>query len=143
MDRPSATFASKVDAWLAAVLLGSALSVAVAVATAWRSPSTAMAALLIMTLAVGTGLPLWLLAATRYRVEGDELLIRSGPMRWRIAVDDIRSIEPTRNWLSSPALSLDRLRIHYGRAGQVMVSPRDKEAFVQALLRRNPRIRAC
>ena len=141
-DAP-ASFASRVDTWLATVLLGSALWVAVAVAGAWRHASGAMAAILVVVLAVGTVLPLWVLAATRYRVEGDDLLIRSGPMRWRIAVGDIRSIEPTRSWLSSPALSLDRLRIHYGRAGHVMVSPRDKDAFMQALLRRNPRIRAC
>ena len=135
------TFASKVDAWLAALLLGSVLLVIVAVASAWpRAASPAMAAVLIATLVLGAGLPLWIVAATGYRVEGGDLLIRSGPMRWRIAVDDIRKIEPSRSWLSSPALSLDRLCIHHGRAGRVLVSPRHKDAFVQALLRQNPRI---
>lgn len=40
---------------------------------------------------------------------------------------------PTRGPLSSPALSLDRLRIEYGKRGVVLISPREKEAFVRAL----------
>ena len=89
---------------------------------------------------VGT-LDKWLRQA---RIEDGELLIRSGPMRWRIPVQDIRRIEASRSWLSSPALSLDRLRIHHcratGRMRQVLVSPRDRQGFVQALQLLNPNI---
>ncbi|MFQ5610075.1 MAG: PH domain-containing protein [Woeseiaceae bacterium] len=43
-------------------------------------------------------------------------------------------MQPTRNPLSSPALSLDRLKITYGpKNRKVLVSPADKESFVQAL----------
>ena len=139
MSETADPFPSKVDAWLAAVLLASALLVLVAVAAAWpRQATPAHAVLLVALLALGAGLPLWVLAATGYRVGQDALAIRSGPFRWRIPLQDIRAVEPSRSWLSSPALSLDRLRIRYGRAGQVMVSPKDRQAFVQALRRGRP-----
>ena len=40
------------------------------------------------------------------------------------------NIRPTRNPLSSPALSLDRLRIDYGSGRSIMVSPEDKDKFI-------------
>lgn len=145
MTDPAATFASKVDAWLAVLLLGSVLAVLLAVGAAWpRAAAPSEVAALAATLALGAGLPLWIVASTGYRIEGAELLVRSGPLRWRIPVQDIQRIEPSRSWLSSPALSLDRLRIHHGRATgrmrQLLVSPRDRQGFVQALQRLNPHI---
>jgi membrane protein YdbS with pleckstrin-like domain len=145
MNAPTAAFASKVDAWLAVLLLGSVVAVLVAVGAAWpRAAAPSAVAVLAATLALGAGLPLWIVASTGYRIEDGELLIRSGPMRWRIPVQNIRRIEASRSWLSSPALSLDRLRIHHcratGRMRQVLVSPRDRQGFVQALQRLNPNI---
>ncbi|MFT3777151.1 MAG: PH domain-containing protein [Ottowia sp.] len=143
MSEATHTFPSKVDAWLAAVLLASALLVLAAVITGWpRQAAPAHAVLLVAVLALGAGLPLWVLAATGYRVGQDALVIRSGPFRWRIPLKDIHAVEPSRSWLSSPALSLDRLRIRHGRAGQVLVSPKDPRAFVQALRHGNPHIQA-
>lgn len=134
-------FASRIDAWLAAMLLGSALLVLVAVAASWAQAGTpALRVLLLALLAVGAGLPLWIMADTGYRIEGGELLIRSGPLRWRVPVRDIRLVEASRSWLSSPALSLERLRIRHGRAAQVLVSPSDRLGFVQTLRRLNPGI---
>ena len=60
--------------------------------------------------------------------------------RWKININDITQIEPTHNPLSSPALSLDRLKIYYrkdGRVATVMISPKDKEGFLN-ILRNNP-----
>jgi len=67
------------------------------------------------------------------------LLVRSGPFRWRVPIADIVRITPTTNALSSPALSLDRLRIEYGRGSAIMISPRDKDQFLRDLeeFRRN------
>ncbi|WP_171258493.1 PH domain-containing protein, partial [Acinetobacter pittii] len=56
--------------------------------------------------------------------------------RWKININDITRIEPTHNPLSSPALSLDRLKIYYrkdGRVATVMISPKDKESFLNTL----------
>jgi hypothetical protein len=35
--------------------------------------------------------------------------------------------------LTSPAFSLDRLRIEYGRGRWIMISPRDKDGFLREL----------
>ena len=87
----------------------------------------------LLTGGIGVGLPLWLLLGTRYILEPDQLLVRSGPFRWRVPIADIVRITPTTNPLSSPALSLDRLRIEYGRGSAIMISPRDKDRFLRDL----------
>ena len=73
------------------------------------------------------------LKSTFYVVENGELRVFSGPFRWKIAVADIIDITPTRNPLSSPALSLDRLKVTYGERRFVLVSPADKDGFVRAI----------
>lgn len=79
---------------------------------------------------------LWCLLATHYTIDANNLTVRSGPMRWVIALSQIESITPTRDARSGPALSLDRLRICYGGGRQVLISPQDKEAFIRDLERR-------
>lgn len=126
-------YASKIDGWLAAVL-GAAV-----VSSLWASrhlllagsPAAWLAAPLIAC--VGAGLPLWVLLDTRYVVDATHLRIRSGPFRWTVPIAGIVRIAPTSNPLSSPALSLDRLRIEYGRGASVMVSPRDRAGFMRAI----------
>ena len=73
-----------------------------------------------------------MLIGTHYTVDGNTLRIACGPFRWQVPVDAIESVEPTRNPLSSPALSLDRLRIQYGKR-KIMVSPADKAGFLKAI----------
>ena len=51
----------------------------------------------------------------------------------------IDAVEPARNPLSSPACSLDRLRIEYG-AKRIMISPLDKAGFLRALAARAPQL---
>ncbi len=86
-------------------------------------------------------LVIWLpIFNTYYLVENNTLIIRSLVFRWKININDITRIEPTHNPLSSPALSLDRLKIYYmkdGRVATVMISPKDKEGFLN-ILRNNP-----
>ncbi|MET4575141.1 PH domain-containing protein [Ottowia thiooxydans] len=135
-------FRSKVDLWLAALLVISALAVLGSVALAWPVATGLVGKLVLLALLVpGVAFPLWLLLSTAYRLDETELMIQSGPLRWRIPVQSIRVVEPSRSWISAPALSLDRLRIHYGRAGQTLVSPKQKQAFIQALQQRNSHIR--
>lgn len=76
---------------------------------------------------------------TYYVVENDTLIIKSLVFRWKININEITQIEPTHNPLSSPALSLDRLKINYMKDGEVtsvMISPKDKEGFFQAINKR-------
>lgn len=76
---------------------------------------------------------------TYYVVENDTLIIKSLVFRWKININDITQIQPTHNPLSSPALSLDRLKIYYmknGEVASVMISPKDKEGFFQVINKR-------
>jgi hypothetical protein len=73
-----------------------------------------------------------MLVGTHYTVAGDTLRVACGPFRWKVPIDAIQSVEATRSPLSSPALSLDRLRIHYGKR-RIMVSPSDKAGFLKAI----------
>jgi len=62
-------------------------------------------------------------------------------MRWRIPLASIVNVEPTRNPLSSPAWSLDRLRVRWRRGARIrwiQISPENKLAFLLELSARDP-----
>ncbi|MEA5446344.1 PH domain-containing protein [Gammaproteobacteria bacterium AB-CW1] len=125
-------YRSKIDTWLLLVLLGvvsvcaySGVNMILRGDTAWWSQ--------LIVWGFGVVFPLWLLAGTYYVLGPGRLIVRSGPVKWQVPVAEIRSIIPTKNPLSSPALSLDRLKINYGVGKYVMISPREKEAFIQQL----------
>ena len=124
---------SKVDTWLALLLVCAmtpCLIVFVLAVYAGNSSDIAIASLAVV---LGFGFPAWVMFATHYTLTDSTLLVRCGPFRWQVPVAQIVSVTPTRNPLSSPALSLDRLRIDYGRGKSIMISPKDKASFMQDL----------
>jgi hypothetical protein len=126
-------FPSKIDTWLVAVLiasLGFPLTIVVRGIAAGDMPAPTTA-LLILPFAF----TLWIFTSTYYLVSDAELLVRSGPVRRQIPLRTIKSVRPSRNLLSSPALSLDRLEIAYGNS-RVLISPKDKDGFLRALAER-------
>ncbi|MFT3720128.1 PH domain-containing protein [Pseudorhodoferax sp.] len=131
-------FASKVDLWLVLVLGAAALAVLWALARALAHAGSGGIAVAAVAAALAVGLPLWLLVDTRYELADGQLRVRCGPFRSAIALDQIRSVRPSRSLVSSPALSLDRLHIAYGRHQAVLVSPRDKAGFIAALQQQAP-----
>jgi hypothetical protein len=132
-------FPSKRDAWLTVVLwIAAAMCLASGIAALAAEPSVGGIVLLVV-LADVAALMLWILYGTSYTFAGELLDIRSGPFRFKVPMADVVSVEPTRNPLSSPACSLDRLLIRYGTR-RIMVSPRDRSAFLDALARRGTRL---
>jgi Bacterial PH domain len=115
---PILEFRSKVDNWFFAALLATiAIGGTTVAVAAWHGgPITLLIALLVFPI----GLPIWLLRSTRYSLGDSHLDIRSGPFAWRVPLGQMRSITRTRSALSSPALSLDRLRIDYGSGKWIM-----------------------
>ncbi len=127
-------FESKRDMWLWLILGFSVLvdlGAAVALLSADLPPlsRTISVAVLLATAA----LILWIMYGTRYLVDQGVLTIYCGPFRKRLRVSEIESVEPTRSPLSSPALSLDRLRITYAGGKKIMVSPEDPDRFRNAI----------
>ena len=127
-------FRSKVDWWIAVLLLAVLVTQVVVALQLLREEqrgTEAYIALIILVLVFALVLTIFL--RTRYHVERKQLKIVSGPFRWTVPLAEITSVAETRNPLSSPALSLDRVRINYGKGRWVMVSPADKPGFYAAI----------
>ena len=82
-----------------------------------------------------------MMLTTYYTLDGDLLKVKCGYLfNATVNVQSIKSIKETNNVLSSPAASLHRLEITYGKYDTVMVSPKDKAGFITALKSINPAI---
>jgi len=126
-------YRSKIDAWLVIILV-SVPAVLLDFILDGIGVEDRLGTLLELSVVVAVlALILWLYWSTRYTISGDFLLVKSGPFSWVIPIEDITSIEPTRNAMSSPALSLDRLLISYGHGGELMISPKDRARFMTEL----------
>jgi hypothetical protein len=137
---PPAVFPSKVDTWLACVIgvsvvVSAAVAIYLLVGFFLLGLSAERGVVLLSgtaLLLLGVILPVWMMLTTRYTFDDGTLIIASGPFKWRVPLSEVRSVRPTRDLGSSPALSLDRLRIEYGTRW-IMVSPRDRTGFLAAL----------
>lgn len=78
---------------------------------------------------------------TNYTIENEKLLIRCGFVYKKvIAISSIKKITETNSVLSSPATSLDRIEIRYGKFDSVMISPKKKTEFISDIIRLNPSV---
>jgi len=127
-------FKSKVDSWIG-VLLGVVIVVQILAigSAALQAGDPRMTTLMILLGIAIVGLMIWLMLGTYYVVDRGKLTVVAGPFRWKVLIDQISAVEPTRSPLSSPALSLDRLRIRYGKNRRIMISPADKAGFLKAI----------
>ncbi|MDF2457456.1 MAG: hypothetical protein K0R51_3449 [Cytophagaceae bacterium] len=78
---------------------------------------------------------------TTYTIEENVLAIKS-PLIMPIIIDiqSIQRVQESRDPLSSPAGSLDRLEIIYGETDRVLISPKCKKEFLQQLRALKPEI---
>lgn len=78
---------------------------------------------------------------TSYIVEGNILYIKS-PLITPITIDidSIQKIQESRDPMSSPAGSLDRLEIFYGKMDRVLISPKCKKEFLEQIRDLKPAI---
>jgi hypothetical protein len=135
-------FESKRDLWIVLLLRALPIAILIAIGVSWvhrtgdvRGPLAG--ALIVIALEVFLFEPIF--RSTYYVIDGATLVIRSSFLTWRVPIAEITRVTPTRNPLSSPALSLDRLQIEYGRK-LILVSPEEKERFIEALRAVNPAI---
>jgi membrane protein YdbS with pleckstrin-like domain len=127
-------FRSKVDTWLVLVVVAALVALAAALVSMVVAGGSFAAIALFLGVMTAVTLFIGLIfTRTWYEIDSRELRIVSGPFRWTIPRESIRSVEESRNPLSSPALSLDRLRIRYGEKRWILVSPEDKKGFRRAL----------
>lgn len=82
-----------------------------------------------------------LLMTTYYQIQGSQLRIRSGfVVDKTVDITMIKKVTATRNIISAPAASLDRLELLYNQYETVLISPKDKAGFISELLAIKPDI---
>lgn len=79
---------------------------------------------------------------TKYIVTDTVLQVKSGFLvNKKIAIQEILSITKTDSIMSAPANSItDRIEVKYKPNKSVIISPKEKQAFVEQLLKINPNI---
>jgi hypothetical protein len=129
-------YPSKIDWWLVPLLCAPplaaiAICIQCALAGDTRGLMIGIASLLFVA-----GLYFGLVFPMRYGLGDTHLVVRSGFLRQRIPLADISEVRPTFNPLSSPALSLNRLRVQFGQGffRGVMISPADRNCFLDELV---------
>lgn len=127
------SFRSKVDWWIIAILAVCVLPPIYFNITDFDLTGCIISCLCIVFL-------LMFIVPCRYKIVGEVLDIRCGVMHFRIKIDQIRTIRPTHNSLSSPAMSIDRLELKMKNGDVTMLSPKDKKGFIDSLKSINPEI---
>lgn len=91
-----------------------------------------------------SGLALWILFDTTYKIDENFLSYSSGPFRGKIKIATIRKIEYDTKWMKTsmyrPALDQNGLVVYYEKYEDIFISPNDKEGFIAALKAINPKI---
>ena len=139
----SRPYASKRDWWIVLIVWASIGMTVVSGVKVAQVAATSMLALafVLFCAAVVLGL-LSVLYATYYMISGDCLTAYCGPFKRSVLLQNIEEVVPSRNPLSSPALSLDRLHIRVrGSVLGLLISPRDKQAFLTDLVAHAPHLR--
>jgi hypothetical protein len=140
---PTGTFPSRRDSWFVALLFAVAVINAIAgLAIGLAASLPRVPAVVVGLLLLGSStLLLWCLASTSYRLDGDDLLIRCGPIRRHVPISTIRRVVARRSGLAAPALSTDRLVLERDPpAVNCEISPENPDAFIAALASANPEI---
>jgi len=81
------------------------------------------------------------LATTYYIIEGETLKVKSGLFYNKtFNIKAFRKIVKTNSAITAPAASNDRIEIFFNGYDSVVISPKDKEAFINHLKSINPAI---
>lgn len=134
------TFRTRIDLWLA-LLVGGATAAPLVMA-GWLIAQGRFDGVLLLTL-WGSAVSAAVLGLTwpvRYTLRDDRLLVRSGWLRWEIPCAAIRRVQPTWSPLAGPAWSLRRVLIEWSAGDFILVSPDDRESFIDELAARCPQL---
>ena len=137
-------FPSKIDGWLLWIVRLTFLTSLVPCALGLMRQPEKRGALVFAVLIVAAAVAFteWTFHSTKYTIAGSTIHVQSGFFRWQIPIPEIESITRTRNPLSSPAASLDRIDIRYAGGHSLMISPADRDRFIEVVKAMNPAIRA-
>ncbi|MBE1615206.1 PH domain-containing protein [Flavobacterium sp. SaA2.13] len=129
-------YKSKIDTWLLAVVFVPLLAILFQALVTFTWALFAFIAVIIV-------LMIYMFTKTMYVINNDSLQIKMGIIEYQqVKISDITSVKRTNNPVSAPALSLKRLEVRYGnRFDYLLISPKDRDAFIANLLEINPFIK--
>lgn len=86
---------------------------------------------------------LWFYVGTSYRLEGDQLYYKSGFIKGRIPIFEIREIQnDTTLWAGlKPSLSNGGIIIKFGKFDEIYIAPENNEELIKDLVNINPSIK--
>ncbi|ETT76818.1 PH domain-containing protein [Bacillus mycoides] len=126
-------FPSKKDVWLYPIFF--------VVIGAWFAPIFAGREYFLLFFTIPLAILFsWSWFSTKYIVKEEIIMITSGPVKKRIFIRDIKRISNTKNPIAAYALSFDRLEIVYGSYETEIISPKNKEQFINLVKSKNPHI---
>ena len=129
------TYKSKIDIWL--VVLFYVMMLLPTLVALIDMFSWIMVALDVLLL----GFVSIILFNTKYIIDGELLYIKCGFLpKEKCFISQIVKIKNTHNIISAPAISLDRIEIRLNNRQQLIISPLDKEKFINHLRAINPNI---
>lgn len=137
-------YRSKIDYWLWITIMAIVLFCVTIPLFTDRNLNWYILLTLIIPAIIPTLLILSLLTNTNYTIDENKqtLKVKSGFLfNSKYDISKITKIKETRTWLSAPALSRDRIEITIGRYNKVVISPENKELFINHLSRLNPNIK--
>ena len=86
----------------------------------------------------------WILLDTKYIIKEEFLFYYSGPIRGKIAIKSIRKLENNHSFFVNsnlkPALGNRGFIVHYNLFDDLYISPKDKKAFENEILKINPNV---
>jgi hypothetical protein len=134
-------YPSKKDSWIVFVIVAPGVALAgTAVYHLFVLGAENHITWLITGIAAFYGATIWTLAyPVYYEITASDLFIRCGWLKFQIPLSTIDMVRPTRNPLSAPAWSLDRLRIDYRKNDKnrlALISPENKSRFLSELVER-------
>jgi hypothetical protein len=78
----------------------------------------------------------------RYIIEGNTLKIRNGIIYSKdVDIYNIKSIKQSYSIISSPSAAFDRIEVNFNKYDSVLISPNNKQLFINDLLLINPEIK--
>lgn len=93
----------------------------------------------IIFLAILIVFMIYIFTSIKYTIENQNLNIKAGFLiNEDINILSIQKISKSKNILSAPAASLDRLEIIYGNKNSILISPKNKAEFIDEIKKINP-----
>lgn len=135
LDDTTQWYPSKIDWWLVPLLFLPPVVLVIACIGMVVTGQTVALPGCLVALVIVVMVYFGLVFPMRYGVDDTYLIVRFGVCRQRVLLADIVEVYRTHNPLSSPALSLDRLRVQFGPGffKGVMISPADRDGFLNYL----------